>query len=81
MVSAYILSFGASVFVQSPASMTSNSSLTMGKKRKVLTQEEIWDDSALIESWDEALAEYHVSRTASASQEPVRWLTLILAIS
>jgi len=33
----------------------------MGKKRKVLSQEEIWDDSALIQSWDEALAEYNVS--------------------
>ena len=32
----------------------------MGKKRKVLSQEEIWDDSALIQSWDEALAEYKV---------------------
>lgn len=37
----------------------------MGRKNKnkngVLTQEEIWDDSALIESWDEALEEYKVS--------------------
>ena len=34
--------------------------IAMGKKRKILSQEEIWDDSALIESWDEALAEYKV---------------------
>ena len=34
--------------------------IAMGKKRKFLSQEEIWDDSALIESWDEALAEYKV---------------------
>lgn len=27
---------------------------------KQLTHEEVWDDSALIESWDEALAEYKV---------------------
>lgn len=36
----------------------------MGKKRKVknkeLTQEEIWDDSALIQSWDDAVEEYKV---------------------
>lgn len=32
----------------------------MGKKRP-LSEEEIWDDSVLIESWDEALAEYKVS--------------------
>ena len=30
----------------------------MGKKRKELSQAEIWDDSALIESWDSALEEY-----------------------
>lgn len=38
--------------------------VAMGKKRKVknkeLTQEEIWDDSALIQSWDEAVEEYKV---------------------
>ena len=32
----------------------------MGKKRKTLSQEEIWDDSALIQSWDDALEEYKV---------------------
>jgi hypothetical protein len=33
------------------------------KKRKTqhLSDEEIWDDSALIRSWDEAVAEYEVS--------------------
>lgn len=40
----------------------------MGKKRKIkskeLTQEEIWDDSALIQSWDEAVQEYKVSLTS-----------------
>lgn len=38
--------------------------VAMGKKRKVknkeLTQEEIWDDSALIQSWDDAVEEYKV---------------------
>jgi len=29
-----------------------------GQKRKALSQEEIWDDSALVEHWDEALKEY-----------------------
>ena len=32
----------------------------MGKKRKELSQAEVWDDSALLQSWDEALAEYKV---------------------
>ena len=32
----------------------------MGKKRKELSQAEIWDDSALLRSWDDALAEYKV---------------------
>lgn len=33
------------------------------KKRKTqhLSDAEIWDDSALIQSWDEAVAEYEVS--------------------
>jgi hypothetical protein len=31
------------------------------KKAKTLTQEEIWDDSALLQSWDEAVEEYQVS--------------------
>ena len=37
----------------------------MGKrkrpKNKALSQEEIWDDSALIRSWEEAVAEYQAS--------------------
>ena len=32
----------------------------MGKRRKELSQAEIWDDSALLRSWDDALAEYKV---------------------
>ena len=32
----------------------------MGKKRKPLSHAEIWDDSYLVQSWDEALAEYKV---------------------
>jgi hypothetical protein len=35
----------------------------MGKARnsnRPLTQEEIWDDSALVQSWDEAVEEYKV---------------------
>jgi hypothetical protein len=34
--------------------------LNMGKKKKQLSQAEIWDDSALLDSWNEALAEYKV---------------------
>ena len=36
------------------------SAVIMGKKRKVLSEAEIWDDSALIQSWDDALEEYKV---------------------
>ena len=35
----------------------------MGEKRKHLSQEEVWDDSALLQSWDDALAEYKVLAT------------------
>ena len=37
----------------------------MGKKRKQLSHAEIWDDSALVQSWDEALAEYKVPQNPS----------------
>ena len=37
----------------------------MGKKRKQLSHAEIWDDSALVQSWDEALAEYKVPHNTS----------------
>ncbi len=32
----------------------------MGKKRKELSQEEIWDDRGLIESWNQSYEEYKV---------------------
>jgi hypothetical protein len=35
--------------------------------QKGLSQEEIWDDSALLQSWDEALNEYKVSITSPSS--------------
>ena len=39
-----------------------------GKKAKQqkgeLSQAEIWDDSALVQSWDNALEEYRVSESA-----------------
>ena len=34
--------------------------LVMGQKRKQLSHAEIWDDSALLQSWDDALTEYKV---------------------
>ena len=39
----------------------------MGKKKKELSHAEVWDDSALLQSWDDALAEYKVfqSRTSA----------------
>lgn len=33
---------------------------SMGKKRKQLSQAEVWDDSALVRSWNDALEEYKV---------------------
>lgn len=35
--------------------------IVMGKKRKQLSHEEIWDDSALVDSWNAALQEYQVT--------------------
>ena len=32
----------------------------MGRKRKELSHAEVWDDAALLQSWDDALAEYKV---------------------
>lgn len=35
----------------------------MGKNKRVnLTHAEVWDDSALVQSWDDAVEEYQVSR-------------------
>lgn len=39
------------------------------KKKKQLTHAEIWDDSALLQSWDDALEEYKV---ISPSAPPTR---------
>ncbi|KAL8823982.1 MAG: hypothetical protein Q9191_005390 [Dirinaria sp. TL-2023a] len=43
----------------------------MGKKKKQLTQAEIWDDSALIKSWDDALEEYKLYHSVYARGERV----------
>lgn len=32
----------------------------MAKKKKQLSHAEVWDDSALLQSWDDALEEYKV---------------------
>lgn len=42
----------------------------MGKKRKYLSHEEIWDDSALVNSWDLALQEYQVSKPGCNAINP-----------
>lgn len=34
----------------------------MATKSKALSEAEVWDDSALLQSWDEALVEYKVIR-------------------
>lgn len=33
----------------------------MGAKRKELSQAEVWDDTALLQSWNDALEEYKAS--------------------
>ena len=33
----------------------------MGKKRKELSHEEIWDDGGLVQSWNESYEEYKVT--------------------
>ncbi|PLN74430.1 hypothetical protein BDW42DRAFT_200050 [Aspergillus taichungensis] len=46
----------------------------MGKTKnasKSLTQEEIWDDSALVQSWDEAVEEYKLYHSIHAKGENV----------
>ncbi|KAL1999844.1 hypothetical protein VTN02DRAFT_3887 [Thermoascus thermophilus] len=46
----------------------------MGKKKNAnreLTHEEIWDDSALVRSWDEAVAEYKLYHSIHAKGENV----------
>ncbi|KAL4889690.1 hypothetical protein BDV59DRAFT_186004 [Aspergillus ambiguus] len=46
----------------------------MGKTKnatKALTQEEIWDDSALVQSWDEAVEEYKLYHSIHARGENV----------
>lgn len=43
----------------------------MGKKRKQLSQAEVWDDSALLQSWDGALAEYKLYHSIHVRGERV----------
>ncbi|OXN11410.1 hypothetical protein CDV57_09706, partial [Aspergillus fumigatus] len=46
----------------------------MGKAKNAnrpLTQEEIWDDSALVQSWDEAVEEYKLYHSIHAKGENV----------
>ncbi|KAL8725815.1 MAG: hypothetical protein Q9181_006270, partial [Wetmoreana brouardii] len=43
----------------------------MGKKRKQLSHEEIWDDRALLDSWDAALQEYQLYHSIHARGERV----------
>jgi hypothetical protein len=46
----------------------------MGKNKKgPLTHAEVWDDSALVQSWDDAVEEYQVSRQIYDSRD--RYLT------
>jgi hypothetical protein len=40
----------------------------MEKKAGQLTHDEIWDDSALVDSWNEALEEYKVMLPAPKAQ-------------
>ncbi|CAG8935298.1 unnamed protein product [Penicillium salamii] len=44
----------------------------MGKKKNVsMTHEEIWDDSALVQSWDDAVEEYQLYHSIYAKGENV----------
>ncbi|KAL8676379.1 MAG: hypothetical protein Q9186_007092 [Xanthomendoza sp. 1 TL-2023] len=43
----------------------------MPRKRKHLSHEEIWDDSALLDSWDAALQEYQLYHSIHARGERV----------
>ncbi|CAG8054665.1 unnamed protein product [Penicillium salamii] len=44
----------------------------MGKKKNVsMTHEEIWDDSALVQSWDDAVEEYQLYHSIHAKGENV----------
>ena len=40
----------------------------MGKKRKELSHAEVWDDTALLQSWDDALEEYKVCQISVSHQ-------------
>ncbi|KAK6712830.1 hypothetical protein SNK03_007236 [Fusarium graminearum] len=48
----------------------------MSKKQENLTHEEVWDDSALINSWNEALQEYKKYHSIHAKGGSVRDLEL-----
>jgi len=50
-------------------------------KRKELSQAEIWDDSALLQSWDEALEEYKVCAISTGQRYPERILTIHSSIT
>ncbi|KAL9125552.1 MAG: hypothetical protein Q9217_005263 [Psora testacea] len=43
----------------------------MGKKRKQLSQAEIWDDSSLLQTWEDALEEYKLYHSIHAKGERV----------
>jgi hypothetical protein len=48
------------------------------KRAKDLTHEEIWDDSALVRSWDDAVEEYQVRPVKISSRD--RYLMLMVAL-
>ncbi|CAD6579232.1 MAG: hypothetical protein ASARMPREDX12_009100 [Alectoria sarmentosa] len=43
----------------------------MGKKRKLFSHAEVWDDAALLQSWDDALAEYKLYHSIHVRGERV----------
>lgn len=53
----------------------------MGKrKKKELTQEQIWDDSGLIQSWNDSYEEYKVSMVTFSSEHPSKYAYAITAL-
>lgn len=51
------------------------------KKSRPLTEEEIWDDSALIQSWEAAVEEYKVIRLLSPNMYEVARANSLSALS
>ncbi|KAJ5757911.1 uncharacterized protein N7511_006605, partial [Penicillium nucicola] len=70
---AYQITYRRVVFSYCNPSFALEWAAKMGKNKKAkpLTQEEIWDDSALLQSWDDAVEEYQLYHSIHAKGENV----------